>query len=258
VFRWSALVLVAGIRVAAAEPDDIIGRPLVLGQGQVDAELTAEISLSSLQAGAPTSLAPDLWYGVLPELTIGLIHSDLSVDRISPGASVCINTVRMPITNSCFDRYHNVGLDVLYSMATGSFAAAAHARFLLREFEPVFKPAVTVGATLRWHHGRWSITGDPYLQLGLANRPDGNRAELWLPVVLAVQPSPRVAIQLYTGWNSDLAVWTDGYYVPGAIGVRVRATRNVDAGATFGFPSILGPQNDEKSRVLFFDVGWRS
>ena len=251
-------MLVAGIRVAAASPDDVIGRPLVLGQGQVDAELTAEINLSAYQAGAPTSLAPDIWYGLLPELTIGVIHSDLSVDRIEPGASVCINTVRQPITNTCFDRYHNVGLDVLYSIATGSFAAAAHVRVLARDFEPVFKPAITMGATLRWHLGRWSITGDPFLQLGLANRAAGNRAELWLPVVLAVQPMSRVAIQLYTGWNSDLAVWTDGYDVPAAIGVRIRALRNVDAGATFGFPSILGPQNDEKQRVLFFDVGWRS
>ncbi len=108
-----------------------------------------------------------------------------------------------------------------------------------------------------WQRGRWSITGDPYLQLGLANRPHGNRAGAVASVVLAVQPLPRWAIDLYTGWNSDLAIWTDGYYVPGAAGVRVRATSHLDVGATFGFPSILGPQNDVKSRVLFFDVGWR-
>ncbi len=60
--------------------------------------------------GAPTSLAPDLWYGVLPELTIGLIHSDLSLDRIGVGASVCVNTLRqLSVTNSCFDRYHGGG-----------------------------------------------------------------------------------------------------------------------------------------------------
>ena len=64
--RWSALVIIAGVRVAAAAPDDIVARPLVLGQGEIAAELTAEINLSANWVGAPTSLAPDLWYGICP------------------------------------------------------------------------------------------------------------------------------------------------------------------------------------------------
>ena len=266
------LVIVVAGRVAAAAPDDLIARPLVLDEGQLRADVTAEISLSTYYAtGQPTSLAPDLWYGVLPELTVGVIHSDLSLDRIQAGASFCV------VTNAvvCPDRYHGSAIDVLYSMETGTFAAAAHARLLLFDKpapedpgpypgamsppEPTrFIPALTIGETLRWHRGRWSITGDPYLQLGLANRQYGNRAQLWLPVTFAMQPVARLALEFRTGWNSTLATIGDGYNVPAAIGVRARALWNVDVGALFGFPSLLGPQNDVKDRALFFDLSWRS
>ena len=225
----------------------------MLDEGQVAADLTAEVNLGENLVGAPFSLAPDAWYGILPQLTLGVIHSDLSVDRIGVGASFCVNTQYV----LCRHHYHGSGLDGLYSVRTGSFAAAVHVRVLLRDLYPV-KPAVTLGAALRWQRGRWAISGDPYLQLGLANLADGNRAELWLPVVFAFQPMVRWAIELHTGWNSDLAVWRDGYFVPAALRATARATSHVDVGAEFGFTSILGPQNDPKGRVLLFDMGWRS
>jgi hypothetical protein len=252
VSRGLVCVLAIAARTASAAPSDLVSRPLVEDDGQLAADLTAEVNLSTSLVGAPLSLAPDVWYGVLPQLTLGLIHSDPSVDRIAPGASFCINTQR----DVCRHFYRGSGLDGLYSLLAGRFAVAAHVRVLLRDLDPA-KPAVTAGAALRWQRGRWAISGDPFLQLGLANLEDGNRAELWLPVVVAVQPACRWVIELHTGWNSDIAVWRDGYYVPAAVAVRARATSHIDVGATFGFESILGPQNEVKNRVLFVDVGWR-
>lgn len=254
-----ALVIAASLaaRVAGAEPSDIIGRPLVLDEHQFAADLTLETSIEPLQVGDPTSIGPDVWYGVTRELTVGVIQSDSSLDRIpfffEPGLSICIN--RDVIL--CPRRYHGTGLDGLYSLIAGHFAVAAHVRLLLRDIDPS-KPAMTFGATLRWQRGRFSISGDPYLQLGLANTNLGNRAELWLPVVFAVQPTCRWAIELHTGYDTDLQVWQDGYHVPAEGRVRVRAIGHFDVGAALGFASILGPQNTPKERVLFFDVGWRS
>lgn len=248
------MAVTAAARVAGAEPDDIIGRPLVLDRGQLDAQLSVETNVSTNLFARPLSLAPDVWYGVMPDLTIGVIHSDLAVDRLAPGASVCLRTDAF----ICQHTYHGSGLDALFALTTGSFAAAAHVRMLVRDLEPYFEPAGTFGATLRWQRGRFAITGDPYVQIGFDNNRHGNRSALWLPITLAVQPLPRWAIDLYTGWNSDFAVIRDGYYVPAGIGTTVRATTHIDAGATFGFPNILGPQNDVKSRVVFLTVGWRS
>ncbi|HEY1550482.1 MAG TPA: hypothetical protein VGG28_21790 [Kofleriaceae bacterium] len=241
-------------RIAHAEPDDLIAKPLVLAPGHADAFVTLEDDISSGLHGAPLSLAPDVWVGVLPQLTVGVIHSDLSVDRIGPGASFCIETQRI----ICPNAYHGTGLDALYSIETGSFSAAVRARALIRDFHPYFLPAVTLGALLRWHRGRWSITGDPFVQIGLDNNRFGNYSAIWLPVVFAVQPIAHVAIELHTGWNSDFYDIADGWYTPAALGVRGAITPHLELGVLAGWLSIFGPQNDEKLRVLMFDVGWHS
>ena len=77
-----------------------------------------------------------------------------------------------------------------------------------------------------------------------------------MPIALAVQPTCGWAIALRTGWNSDLAVWRDGWHVPVAIGAQARITAQVEVSALLGFASLLGPQNTPKERALFVTVGW--
>jgi hypothetical protein len=244
--RRSLVLLLVATRVVRAEP-------LVLEPGQLHAQLVTEVNLASNETGQPTSLAPDVWYGVLPRLTVGLIHSDPSVDRIGPGASLCVRTHFL----DCDHFYRGSGIDVLWSALEGPFSVAPRARVLLRNIDPAL-PAITLGAALRWNHGPWEITGDPYLRLGIANTDRGNRAALVLPVVFGFEPVYRLMLELATGWNSDLAVITDGWHVPVALGVRGAVTRQIEVGAQFGFTSLLGPQNTPKERVLFVTIGWRS
>ena len=251
-------IIVKMFGTAHADSNDIIARPLVLAPGQIEGHLVGEIDETENYVEKPISLAPDLWVGVLPKLTIGLIHSNASVDRITSGASFCIHTGGSPPAE-CDHLYHGSGLDLLWSEVSGQFAVAPRIRFLIRDLDPdPFKPAVTLGAAIRWTHGRYAIAGDPYLQIGLKNTEEGNRAALWLPVVFSIQPTCRWAIDLTTGWNSDLAVWQDGWHVPAEVGVRVRATMHLDLSAAYGFTTILGPLNTPKERVLFVTAGWRT
>jgi hypothetical protein len=255
-------VLFALTSHAFAEPNDLVARPLVLAEHQVDAELVTEINLAPRQFAEPTSLAPDVWVGVLPQLTVGLIHSDPSVDRFSPGATFCVRTGAF-----CQHVYRGSGIDALYSVRGGALAVAPRLRFLIRDVDPV-KPALTLGALVRWTHGRFAVIGDPYLQLGLANTERGNRHALWLPVTFAVQPMARWELALRTGIDSDLVrylgtdgdrhVATDQWHVPLALATRVRIDAHIDVGAMVGFPSLIGPQNTAKERALFLLFGWRS
>lgn len=252
--RWLVLLLIA--RTAYAESStDFVARPLVLDAGQISAELVVENNLAPSGGFArPLSFAPDLWVGVTPRLTLGIIHSDPSVDRIEPGASICVRTDEF----ICSETYRGGGLDALYAVdVPGRFSLAAHARFLIRDLDPV-KPATTLGATMRWQRGRFAVSADPYLQLGLGNNDRGNRAELWLPFVLAVQPTCRWVFELHTGWDSDVAIIReDGWHVPVGFAVRAAATTHLDLGGAFGFTSLLGPQNNPKQRVAFVTIGWR-
>lgn len=244
---------------AHADPSDFVGRPLVLDHRQVAGELVLDLNLAPGYVGESTSLAPDVWVGVLPRLTVGLIHSAPSVDRFAPGATFCV--VHQDI--GCRDTYHGSSLDVRWSAIAsepavgGELAVAPRLRALVRQLDP-FKPALAFGTLVRWTRGRFAITGDPYLQLGLANTERGNRHALFVPVTFAVEALPRWDLALRTGWHSELAVIRDGWHVPVALVARVRATAHVDAGVMLGFASLLGPQNTAKERALFFTLGYRS
>src|SRR5690349_9012946 len=154
----------------AASPDDLIARPLVLEPGTLDARLTLAINVQPRLITEPTALSPDAWWGVLPRLTVGLIHSDASLDQIATSGSFCIKTS----TSTCARLYKGSGIDVRYSAIEGQFALAPRLRAVIRDLDPL-KPAVTLGALLRWTRGRFALTGDPYLRFPLANAPLGNR-----------------------------------------------------------------------------------
>ena len=258
--RWIVLLLIA--RTAYAEPTDLVARPLVLDEGQVAAQLVLETNDAPDHGfGNPVSIAPDVWVGITPRVTLGIIHSDPSVDRFAPGASICIHddpTLTKDDALCHKETYRGGGLDALYNLdMPAGFSFAPHARFLIRDLEPV-KPALTLGASARWQHGRWAVSADPFVQLGLYNLGRGNRAQLWIPIALAVQPMERWVIEFHTGWDSEIETIRDGWHVPIAAGVRAMATQHLEVGGEFGFTSLLGPQNNPKQRVVFLSVGWRT
>lgn len=237
-----------------ADSDDIVSRSVVLPDGGVLAELTIEANLAHNFWATPLSFAPDVWWGATDWLTVGVVHSNASVDRFAPGASLCVRTDDVLY---CDSAYRGSGLDarVLAYEAHG-LAVAPRARFLVRDVDP-FKPALLVGALAKWTRGRYAITADPYVQLGLANQEQGNRSQLFVPIELALQPTCRWQLALSTGWNSPFIGMSDGWHVPIAIGARARATTQLDVAVTVGFPTLLGPQNTPKQRVLFVAFGWR-
>jgi hypothetical protein len=264
--RWLLALMLVVSRRALGEPNDFVARPLVLDEHQVDAELVTEINLAPRLFARPLSLAPDVWFGVLPQLTVGVVHSSPSVDRFQPGATFCVRHVDA-LSSPCQATYHGSGIDARYLVIEGKLAVAPRMRVLVRQIDPV-KPAVTLGALVRWTRGRFAITGDPYLQLSLANIDQGNRHALFLPVTFALQPTRRWELALRTGINSELGTYpdangeqhllTDVWHVPIAIATRVAIDAHFDLGAMLAFPSLLGPQPTPRERALFFTFAWRS
>lgn len=238
-----------------APPDDLISRPLVLAPGALDLRLTLALNLQQRLITDPTALSPDAWWGVSPRLTIGLIHSDDSLDQIAASRSFCIKTA--PANASACDRlYNGSGIDVRYGAIEGQFALAPRLRAVIRDLDPI-KPAITLGALVRWTHGRFAILGDPYLRVPLANAPLGNRYAINLPVWLAMQPAAGWMLALRGGFESDLAVIDDGGHVPVAIDVTARATPRLDLGVEGGWAGLLGPQHDARHGTLMLWAGWR-
>lgn len=234
-----------------APPDDLIARPLVLAPGAVDVRLTMAINLQQRAITEPTALSPDAWWGVLPRLTIGLIHSDASLDQIATSGSLCIKTS----SSTCARLYKGSGIDVRYSALEGQFALAPRLRAVIRDTDP-FKPAMMLGALLRWTHGRFAIIGDPSLRVPLANAALGNYTEINLPVWLAVQPAAGWMIAARGGFESDVNVIRDGGHVPFALDVAARATPSVDVSLEGGWASLVGPLHDARHATIMLAAGW--
>jgi hypothetical protein len=248
----TACALAATPARAGADPDDLITRPLVLAPGAIAAELHWAINLQQSSFGAPMAVSPDAWVGILPRLTIGLVHSDASLDQIAASGSFCVRQV--PVA-ACHQRYQGSGIDVRYSALDGPIAIAPRLRVLLRDIDPV-KPAAALGAMLRWTHGRFAVHSDPYLRVPLANGALGNRSAIMLPLWLAAQPAAGWLVALRTGFASDLAVIHDGGHVAFAAGAATRITDQVDLGLEFGWASLIGPQHDARHATITVTAAW--
>ena len=245
------LLLFAG--VARAESDDLVTRPLALARGQLHAQLTLEYSLIQRSTGTPLSLAPDAWVGVTERLTVGVIHSNQSVDRIGSRSTFCLRESR----EGCDQPYQGSGIDVRYRLRDAPLAVAPRVRLLLRDIDP-WKPAVTLGTIVRWTRGRFSIASDPYVRLGLANRDKGNRAAFVVPLFLGVQPTCRWLVEVHTGVDGDFAVIRDGWHMPVGLRITAAATSAIDVIVEAGGSQLYGRQVDIKQRHLMIGVAYRS
>jgi hypothetical protein len=201
------------------------------------------------------SLSPDLWIGIGHGVTLGIAHSDASVDRIQPGGSICVRRVIRDGHQPCDRAYHGAILDVRWATHAGPLEIAPRARLALRDVDPN-KPATMLGAIVRWRRGRFAIWGDPYLRIGLANTELGNRTALVVPIYAGVS-ADRFSFALHTGYGTDLAVARDGFHVP--IGAIAAVTiDNTIVSLEAGFSSALGPQNNGGFRALIAMLSWRS
>lgn len=254
----AAASLALPARPAHAEPRDLVARPVTLDRGALEAHLVAELSARGGRLGEPLSLAPDAWLGVTPRLTVGVVHSARSLGLLDDGASLCVRRGRAPY--GCDRAYNGGGVDVRWrwreGAINGSLAIAPRARLLVRDVEP-WKPAATAGALVRWTRGRFAITADPYLRLGLANRERGNRAALVVPIRLAVQPTCRWLVALHAGWDGELAVLGDGWRGPLGLAVEARAASRLHVAVEGGLRSLVGPQTDLGARTLAIAIAWR-
>jgi hypothetical protein len=238
---------------AHGAPDDLVARPLVLDEHVVELRLTAELGVQREAFARPLSFAPDAWWGATSHWTLGLIHSSASLDQIDAGATLC---TRKTLVSSCTRPYHGSGIDVRFSALEGDLAIAPRMRLLVRDIDP-FKPAVTLGTQVRWAHGRFAITSDPFVRLPLANHDLGNRASLSIPLWLAVQPAAGWRVALHTGFDADFVVLRDGHHSPLGLGVTARVTGEIELGVEAGWQRLYGPAYDAKHGAILVSAGWR-
>ena len=248
---------------AAAEVTE--ERQMTLPAGRAFVQVFAEINLSADLALKPLSIAPDLWYGVSDELTVGLVHSGRGATGFFglPGNGLCLTGA----DNGCPDVYHNVGIDARYHFyRSGGITAAADGGLFARSFDP-FALALKVGATGRWQSGQLAVDLAPSIFAGLTERdPEGavdvevtsNKEVFLLPVTAIYAVTPQLGAAVQAGVQVPFEETGDAWTFGLAIGAQYLVTEQVSADLAFSLPLLAGGPDGTgaDARVLTLGVGY--
>lgn len=178
-----------GCAKPAAADDAGLAAPLVLAPGEL--RLAAAVEAASDDAGQPVALAADAWYGLGPQLTLGLHHSHRPLATIGATRGLCIH--------DCADRYGGIAaaahIPVTSSSRTRLIGTAAVDAV---GFSPA-RVAVELGAIAAWRQDRLWARAQPRLALGVLGRAIGNRDTINLGFAVGAALGATVGVELGAG-----------------------------------------------------------
>ena len=196
----------------AAGSDNSGGAPgIVLNQGQFAVRGMLELNLSTDAVGKPFSIAPDLYYGVLPQLQLGLIHSGYGSTGFLGGVGngLCVTGK----DNGCGKVYNSLGLQADYAFLTGPLSVGAQGGVYFRSFDPMML-AFKVAVMARYMLGPVMIDFAPGLFIGATERDAGNKEELMLPLTLTYMVMPGFGAGVQTGMTGPLDGFGNAWRLP--------------------------------------------
>jgi hypothetical protein len=271
-----ALAVLAGpgIGTASAQGDRDAGagaevteeRQMTLPAGGVFVQVFAEINLSQDRALEPFSIAPDIWYGVSNELTVGLVHSTRGATGFygQAGDGLCLTGEE----NGCAKVYNSVGIDGRYHFyREGGITAAADGGLFARSIDP-FALALKLGAAGRWQSGQLAVELAPSLFFGLTERdPEGeadvevgtNKEVFSLPATAIYSIMPQLGLAFQAGVQVPFENTGDLWAFAVSIGGQYMVTEQIFADLAFSLPLLAGGPDDgtgADARVITLGVGY--
>lgn len=185
----------------------------ILVYAPLEINLSDEPDMAGMGGGGggpfePTSLAPDVWYGVTPELSAGLVHSTLGTTGFhgiggggilgNQGAGICFTGE----DGGCPKFYNNVGLDARYLFMPadgGPLEIAAEGGLFANTLDP-FALALKAGivGVYRLEGMPLHLQFEPNLFIGLTER-DFNKTVINLPVSAHYMLNEQLSLMAQTG-----------------------------------------------------------
>ena len=203
--------------------------------GLFTARLLLLINASKNSFGEPTSLAPDLFYGVSDTVQIGLLHTGPMGWQSGPGSGLCLTG-----TPQCPRVYNNVGLDLMYGLLFGDFHLSLHSSLFVMPIADPTGVMWTIGLTGKVHlTDAVALFFDPQIGVMLANRAR-YKEQLFIPAELQFQLGAMASLKVLSGVTGQLSALGDTYRVPLGLGLVGNVSRHVDIGLRFSFDYLLG------------------
>jgi len=218
------------------------GERVVLPAKRAYGRAMLEIELTKDTAFDPVSFAPDVFYGVTPEFTAGLVHSASGGTGIigGTGSSLCFY-------DDC-DVYNGFGLDGRYHVKGGTVAVAANFGLYANNIDP-FQLALKLGMIGRYRprpSSKLAVDFAPALFIGITEREPseigatGNKEVFTLPVTVLYTAMPRLTALVQLGLLIPFEDAGDLYAVPFSIGASYAVNKQITVEGAFSLQRLLG------------------
>lgn len=236
---------------------------LTLPGGKLFLDAFLELSLSKDAVFKPVSLAPDLWYGINDDLTLGLVHSARGATGVfgNAGDGICFtgksNGCAKP--NGDARIYDNVGIDARYQLLRkSSISLAADGGLYVNSFDP-FMLSFKLGALARFYKGAFSFELDPSLFLGVTERDSGNKEVFTAPATFMYAVLPKLGIAAQFALTVPFV--DTGLTMFGAsLGAQYFITDQLILDAVFSLPAMMAgelvPAEGVDARTLTLGVAY--
>jgi hypothetical protein len=220
-------------------------------EGLFTVRLNLFISASEGSFGKPTSIAPDLYYGVSDALQIGLLHTGPMGWQTMPGAGLCITGTG----GGCPHVYDNVGFDLMYGLLRGNFHLSFHTSVYLFRISAPLWVMWTAGFTGKLHFtDAVAILFSPQIGVALTHR-DVNEDQFFVPLELQFQVGQAVSLKILSGASGQLSAFADTVRVPLGLGLVGNVSKSFDLGLRGSFDNLLGHQAPGVSRTDERSIG---
>ncbi len=209
-----------------------------LPEGRISIAAWLQVSLADGSSGDPLSIAPDIWYGINPKLSAGVVTSIQGQSGFwsgLAGTGICVSG------DNCSKRFDNVGAEALYALkADSSLAFAADAGFHALSIDLSFFSA-KLGIKGVSRSGKLAIGFAPSLLVAVTNRGDdgGNLDRINLPVDVNYMMSSSLHVGLQSGITDTLEHLGDNYSIPIALGATYLITPKMSLAGALSLDSVL-------------------
>jgi hypothetical protein len=249
---------------AAAAPsaysDQYALRPLTLSAMMFQGTLPVVLNLSKSAMLKPVWIPLDLRFGVTNEFEVFVSHSPEGAPLAFGHGGLCLGGT----SRGCTKVYNNVNLGgQFFFVKQSGFEASGLLALELRQFSPDMLMAVAVGVGLKYVAAPVSVKLTPQVGIGVNKRSDlGNKEFISVPLQIAVQAAPQIAVFLDSGLFGPTPHFGDLYVVPIGIGASFLAMHGLDVGAEFMLDAVAkgsavgGGSADRRTAMIF--ASWRS
>jgi hypothetical protein len=241
-----------------AEGTDMGGKPpMILAKGKLAVHAAIGINLSKEAVAKPIVVAPDVWYGLMPKLEVGVVHSNMGLTgwwSNGGGGSLCLGGTE----RGCAKLYNGpVGVLAHYSVMEGNIDLAADGGVVIAALDPELLLGLKVGVMGRWMSGKIGVFFQPNIYIGLTKR-DFNKEAISIPVMVGYMVSPKLHAGVQTGITGPLSHFGDFYRIPVGVGAMFMVNPTLGVAGSFNFFNLAGKGSSADGRDLTISVMWHN